>query len=190
MSEARLGSDDEYCAVYPLDGHHYVAHSVDAAPIRYVDRCQLCGHISSRALRKALAPDGGGFIEVDARSGSLVVRHVGGCFCGRSPGAQVADVKTLDARCIAAYRVPAVRALVDGDAAKPSDGHSGEGTEDRHPETYDEGTLELVHRALSKAGLHRQDAIDAIAGMQNAGILFRERADREERLVTLQEFDD
>jgi hypothetical protein len=51
---AARGSDDEYCSAYPLDGHHYVAHSVLAPPIRWVDRCQLCGRISNRSLRDQL----------------------------------------------------------------------------------------------------------------------------------------
>lgn len=54
-SMAARGSDDEYCSVYPTDGHNYVAHSVDAPPIRWVDRCQLCGRISNRALRRQLS---------------------------------------------------------------------------------------------------------------------------------------
>lgn len=52
--QAVRGSDDEYCSDYPLDGHHYVSHSVNAEPVRWVERCQLCGHISSAALRQQL----------------------------------------------------------------------------------------------------------------------------------------
>lgn len=54
-SGAGHGSDDEYCSAYPSEPrHHYISHSVDAGPIRFVDRCQLCGHISSRSLRRQL----------------------------------------------------------------------------------------------------------------------------------------
>jgi hypothetical protein len=169
LAGAARGSDDDYCALYPLDGHHYVAHSVDAAPIKWVDRCQLCGHISSRTLRLALAPDASGFVEVSALSGSLVVRHVGACFCGRSPGAQVANVKTLDARCIVAYRVPAVRSPVDGEAALPSEVPSGEGTEVRQPEKPRED--KIPHPTGDDGG-------DGLAWAPP------------ERLITLQEFDD
>lgn len=48
------GSDDDYCSAYPPDGHHYISHSVRAAPIAWVERCHLCGHISSKALREQL----------------------------------------------------------------------------------------------------------------------------------------
>lgn len=48
------GSDDDYCSVYPDDGHHYVSHSVDARPIAWVRRCSFCGHISSGDLREQL----------------------------------------------------------------------------------------------------------------------------------------
>lgn len=41
---------------------------------------------------------------------------------------------------------------------------------------YDERTLFKVHRALMDSGLDYQAAIDAINNLQNAGILFRERA--------------
>jgi hypothetical protein len=50
------GSDDEYCSAYPSEPHAWVSHSVRAAPIRWVERCHLCGHISSAALRAQLAP--------------------------------------------------------------------------------------------------------------------------------------
>jgi hypothetical protein len=53
-SQTVRGSDDEYCSEYPPEPHHYVAHKVNAPPIAYVDICGMCGHISSRALRKAL----------------------------------------------------------------------------------------------------------------------------------------
>jgi len=52
--QAARGSDDEYCSTYPSDGHAYSSHSVDAAPIRWIMRCQLCGHISSAAIRQQL----------------------------------------------------------------------------------------------------------------------------------------
>jgi hypothetical protein len=48
------GSDDDYCSAYPSEPHHYVSHSVVAAPIRWVERCSMCGHISSAALRLQL----------------------------------------------------------------------------------------------------------------------------------------
>ncbi len=53
--QAARGSDDDYCSAYPPDGHHYISHSVRAAPIAWVERCHLCGHISSKALREQLA---------------------------------------------------------------------------------------------------------------------------------------
>lgn len=56
--QAARGSDDDYCSSYPADGHAYSSHSVDAAPIRWVERCYLCGHISSKALRQQLSEDG------------------------------------------------------------------------------------------------------------------------------------
>ena len=64
------GSDDEYCAVPGAEGlHHYVSHSVDATPIRFVDRCSLCGHISSRALRRQL--DAGGLSPQSSGRGTI-----------------------------------------------------------------------------------------------------------------------
>jgi hypothetical protein len=53
--QAARGSDDDYCSGYPLDGHAYISHRVNAAPIAWVERCHLCGHISSKALREQLA---------------------------------------------------------------------------------------------------------------------------------------
>lgn len=44
--------------------------------------------------------------------------------------------------------------------------------------TYDEGTLFKVYDALAEVGLERQQVIDAVSLMQNAGILFREQATR------------
>ncbi|AYQ99998.1 hypothetical protein PBI_NEBKISS_59 [Mycobacterium phage Nebkiss] len=41
---------------------------------------------------------------------------------------------------------------------------------------YNENTLTKVGSALRSCGLGFQEATDAIAAMQNAGILFRERA--------------
>jgi hypothetical protein len=52
--QAARGSGDEYCSTYPTEPHAYVSHSVDAAPLRWVERCHLCGHISSKALREQL----------------------------------------------------------------------------------------------------------------------------------------
>jgi hypothetical protein len=49
------GSDDEYCSVFPTDGHHWVSHSVQAPPLKWVDRCSFCGRISSAKLRAQLA---------------------------------------------------------------------------------------------------------------------------------------
>jgi hypothetical protein len=56
MAEAARGSDDEYCSVYPAEGHHYISHSVDAGPLRWIERCQFCGHFSGKALRAQLQP--------------------------------------------------------------------------------------------------------------------------------------
>lgn len=47
------GPDDEYCPGQ-TEGHHNVSHSVQAEPIRSVERCSLCGHISSAKLRAQL----------------------------------------------------------------------------------------------------------------------------------------
>jgi hypothetical protein len=52
--QAGRGSDDDYCSAYPSDGHHYISHSVRAEPIAWVERCHLCGHISSKVLREQL----------------------------------------------------------------------------------------------------------------------------------------
>lgn len=43
-------------------------------------------------------------------------------------------------------------------------------------ERYDEATLFKVYRALGRADITDQQATDAVSQMQNAGILFRERA--------------
>jgi hypothetical protein len=78
------GSDDEYCSLYPLDGHHYVSHSVTAGLVRWVERCSLCGHISSKALRAQLPAS-----DVLAGTEALLVKHQrldpGGCLCGWGP---------------------------------------------------------------------------------------------------------
>lgn len=44
--------------------------------------------------------------------------------------------------------------------------------------TYDEDTLFKVYDALREVGLNQQQVTDAVSLMQNAGILFRERATR------------
>lgn len=49
-------------------------------------------------------------------------------------------------------------------------------------ETYGEGTLEKVRRALTKLGFSTQTTTDAITEMQNEGILFRERTTDTTRL--------
>lgn len=43
--------------------------------------------------------------------------------------------------------------------------------------THDEETLSKVYAALRDLGLEPEDANDAILAIQNAGILFRERAE-------------
>jgi hypothetical protein len=48
------GSDDDYCSVYPTDGHSWISHSVNADPINWVLRCNLCGRINNRDLREQL----------------------------------------------------------------------------------------------------------------------------------------
>jgi hypothetical protein len=55
MSAPARGSDDEFCSAAPEGGHHYVSHSVSADPVRWVDRCGSCGHISTRVLRRQVA---------------------------------------------------------------------------------------------------------------------------------------
>lgn len=44
-------------------------------------------------------------------------------------------------------------------------------------ETYDEGTLAKVYEAFRDNGYGTTEAADVVTSMQNAGILFRERAD-------------
>lgn len=53
--QAGRGPDDEYCPGQP-EGHNDVSISVRAEPIRWVERCSLCGHISSAKLRAQLKP--------------------------------------------------------------------------------------------------------------------------------------
>lgn len=48
------GSDDDFCSVYPEDGHSWHSISVDAGLIRWVMRCHLCGRINNRDLREQL----------------------------------------------------------------------------------------------------------------------------------------
>lgn len=45
------GSDDAYCSVSPQDGHHWTSRLVDAAPVRWVEICSMCGRINNAALR-------------------------------------------------------------------------------------------------------------------------------------------
>ena len=45
-------------------------------------------------------------------------------------------------------------------------------------ETYDWKTMDKVYDALREVGVTDQQAVDAVTIMQNAGILFRERATR------------
>lgn len=52
----KRGSDDEYCSAYPADGHQYLSHLVDAAPVRWVQICQFCGRINNAALRAEANP--------------------------------------------------------------------------------------------------------------------------------------
>jgi hypothetical protein len=54
VSAPARGGDDDYCSAYPPEGHHYVSHSVNAHPIRWVERCSLCGHLSGAALREQI----------------------------------------------------------------------------------------------------------------------------------------
>jgi hypothetical protein len=55
------GSDDEYCSVYRTEGHFYVSCHVDAAPIAWVQRCSICGHVSSSDLRAQLSGGSDGY---------------------------------------------------------------------------------------------------------------------------------
>lgn len=48
------GSDDTYCSASPAEGHHYVSHSVQALPVRWVEICSLCGRVNGAALRAEL----------------------------------------------------------------------------------------------------------------------------------------
>jgi hypothetical protein len=57
-SIAARGSDEDYCSSYPTEGHHYVSHSVQATPVRWIKICSVCGHISSQAIREQMM-DGG-----------------------------------------------------------------------------------------------------------------------------------
>lgn len=65
MNAAR-GSDDEYCSAYPLERHHYISQSVSAAPIRWVEICSLCRHVSSSALRKQIVEGEAKVAEIQA----------------------------------------------------------------------------------------------------------------------------
>lgn len=51
------GSDDDYCSATP-EGHQYGSISVDAAPIKWVEQCISCNHISSRRLLDQLNQQG------------------------------------------------------------------------------------------------------------------------------------
>lgn len=56
------------------------------------------------------------------------------------------------------------------------DGCSGKYPLDNEDETHDDRTISRVRSALQEVGLDEPTIIDAINSMQNAGILFRERA--------------
>jgi len=88
--------------------------------------------------------------EVPALDGALVMEHVDDHLCGWKAMAKD-DVKVIDSRCIKAYRVPL------------------------QPEKHEEDTLRKVYAELYKTGLREQAITDVINGMQNSGILFRER---------------
>lgn len=66
------GSDDDYCSVYPNGGHYYVSCRVDAAPIAWVRRCSICGHISSSGLREQLSDGFHTFDDLYAQRRALV----------------------------------------------------------------------------------------------------------------------
>lgn len=134
------GSDDDYCSAYPRDGHFWVDRSVDAAPVRWVKICSWCGRIHNGELRRQLAPDGTGFVEIAAQAGSITMDHVDDCCCRyvASPK-DTTDVKLLDSRCIVAYRVP----LAVVGAAEPSDAPSGEDSDAQHPERPRETVITL-----------------------------------------------
>jgi len=57
-------------------------------------------------------------------------------------------------------------------------------------ETHTDKTLDKVYNALYRTGINHTTATDAIINMQNAGILFRERVEPEERMETEKEEQD
>lgn len=53
VTNSARGSDDEYCSATP-EGHQYGSISVSAGPVKWVEQCISCNHISSKALREQL----------------------------------------------------------------------------------------------------------------------------------------